>query len=104
MLLKLKQKDGIHHATILHHDIAWKCDNKTVKNLDESAIDDIIYQIQQGLTSSEFTITYGKNGKKETKGWWEIVNWKKIALELYSGAGSRRDFDAACKLFEDNWS
>lgn len=88
---------------IMGHHIKYKV---TVKNvhLTETEIEHIQYMIAQGITSGDLNISYGKNNSKETSGWWEIINWKSIALECYNKLGSEANSDSARKLFNDNWN
>lgn len=86
------------------HDISWYVDAELVKELDEATKEHLIKMIEEGYTSGELNVSYGRGGNLETSGWWNIINWKNIALELYNVTGSEAVAQKARKLFEDNWN
>lgn len=93
---------------ILGHDISWFVDADSIKELDESSIEHIEKLIKDGYTQGSLSICYGKFGstkdQKETSGYWHIINWKNIALELYNVTGSEVNAQKARKLFDENWN
>lgn len=68
---------------VLEHDISWWVDSNSVKELDESSIEHIKKMIEQGITQGELCITYGRHRNLETWGWWYIIKWRDIAMQLY---------------------
>ena len=92
-----------HHIEILNHDIVWWANKNKTKKLDDMSIEHITYQISNGVTSGSLPITSGKLKITKSSGWWEIVNWRNIALELYNSYSSARDSVEARKLFNENW-
>ena len=93
---------------IMEHDIKWHLSANNVP-LNDSDIEHIEYQIGSGYTSGELNVSYGKNNEKETSGWWELINWKDIALGLYNSiANVSKDAQKeaqrkAVKNFNENW-
>jgi len=92
---------------ILQHDISWFVDNERITEMDSASIEHIENLIKNGFSSGEVHICYGKNDEKMASGWWNIINWKNLALALYHVVGSERnpatvkareDFDKAWKF------
>lgn len=82
---------------ILEHDIKWWVESAKVKELDDASMEHIEESIKQGYTSGSLNVTFGKNMNKESVGWWEIVDWKDIALWFYN------ETPGAKKRFDENW-
>ena len=93
---------------ILENDVNWYVDSKTINELDEYSIKHIEQLIHNECGQGELCISL-KNGKS-TYGWWYIVNWEDIALELYnsiknSSVENRPQAQAkAIKRFDENWA
>lgn len=91
---------------ILGNDIIWSADSKSCKELDEASIWHIEDMIRQGYTSGSLEVSMKR---KTTSGWWEIVNWKDIACELYNATQAdivrlKPQMMKAIKRFNDNWN
>lgn len=102
-LQKSKKGTQKHITEIFEHDISWWVDDNKVKELDDSTIEHIEYNIGQGCTSGELCISYGRNNDKEVYGWWTLVDWKDIALALYNAIGNKVKENEAKKLFDETW-
>lgn len=96
---------------ILKHDISWNVLATSVKELDEVSIEHIEKCIQDGYTQGELHISFGKSHEKETSGWWRIINWKNIALDLRNSFLSKASDDekdrilkAAIARFDKEWT
>ncbi len=92
---------------ILGHDISWNVNSKSCVELDECSIEHIETCIKDGITQGELTVYFGKDKDKETNGWWSIINWKDIALELRNsidGGFINKDQIKAVKRFDDIWT
>jgi hypothetical protein len=89
---------------ILKHRISWTCDSETIKELDEWSIEHIEKLIKDGYSSGELYI-----GEEEVRGWWKIINWEDIALELYNALKDIPTYNLnekkkkAITRFDDNW-
>jgi hypothetical protein len=68
------------------HSIKWWVKTESVKELSEFEVDRIEQLIADGYTQGEINMAYtdSRNRDHVTNGWWEIVNWQDIALELYN--------------------
>lgn len=89
--LALIKPQGKMKTQINSHDILWRVDTPAVKELDSSSEEHIEYMIQQGYTCGELHITYGRHNHLTASGWWEIVKWQDIALELYNAINNTMD-------------
>ena len=69
---------------IYNHNIQYWLDKKSVKKLSISDIDYIKSSISNGFTSGELAVAYGKKNNLISYGWWKIVDWESISLELYN--------------------
>lgn len=90
-------------SEILNHDISWFVDSNRVTELDQSSIDHIKQCIEDGISQGSLCVTYGAKHDKESNGWWRIINWKNIALDLYNSVGDGDKIKAAKKQFDENW-
>lgn len=93
---------------LLGHDVSWNVESKSVKELDDSSEQYIIDSIKEGFTQGELHVTFGKNMNRETSGWWEVINWKDIACELYNAFNGETnpvtsEQKKAIKRFNENW-
>lgn len=97
---------------ILSHDVSWYVDKKGVTDL-AGAEEDIERMIKDGYTSGELHLSYGKNNEKTTSGWWHIINWRDIALQLRNsivavkeGTGEvlKEGQKEAVKRFDKEWT
>jgi len=93
-------KDKI--VSILENDILWYVESKSVKELDETSEEYIKKCIQDGISSGELNVSYGRNNNLTASGWWQIINWRDIACELFN-ANTPEKMEAAKKRFNDNW-
>ena len=89
-------------TNILEHNISWYVESNRIKELDSCSIEHIENSITDGYTSGSLNVTYGKNNNLETSGYWSIVDWKDIALELYK-AQTLEEKKKATKRFDENW-
>lgn len=71
---------------ICGHNIKWRVKTKSVKELSEFEQDRIRQLIDEGYSSGEINMAYTDSCNRDhiTNGWWGIVNWQDIALELYN--------------------
>ena len=101
----MKNKNKI--TKILQHDISWFVNSKKITELDSSSIEHIAYCLNDGISSGELVISYGKDGSKTTTGWWRIIDWKNIALVLYNSCDTDNKTPrqvAAMKRFDNEWN
>lgn len=89
------------NTRILNHDISWYVDVKSVTELDECSIEHIETCIKDGISQGDLYISYGKNGVKTANGWWNIINWRDIACELYNAFGNKEREQKAKERFEE---
>ena len=103
-----------NHTDISGNDVSWFVTNKNIKELSEFEIDRISQLIGEGFTSGEIHMAYtdSRNRDHITSGWWNIINWQDIALELYNASKSAEigglpiqtlGMKQAQKRFEENW-
>lgn len=91
------------------HDISWYVNSKSINELSDYEKERISFEIGTGITQGQIVMSYrGKNNVDyETTGWWHIINWKDIALELRNsidGGFINKDQLKAVKRFDDNWT
>lgn len=95
-----------NHTEISGNDISWWVMADSVTDIGETETERIAKMIEDGYTQGEICMSYyGKNNRQyETTGWWEIINWKDIACELYNALPSDTDTQKkARKRFDNNW-
>lgn len=91
------------------HRIKWHVQNKKVTKLTDFEQERIADLIKEDYQQGEINMSYhGKNNVYyETTGWWEIVNWEDIALELYNALKGcnplSKDMKKAIDRFDKNW-
>lgn len=68
---------------ILHHDVSWWVTADDVQALDEGSIEHIQKSITDGYSQGNLNVVFGEDEEQETTGYWQIVNWRNIALGLY---------------------
>lgn len=89
-------------ATILGNDIKWYVENESVTELDDATEAHIMECINEGYSSGQIVMTL--ENEEETTGWWEIIDWEDIALELYNAlVNGSNDVEKAVKRFNENW-
>ena len=94
---------------ICGHDVSWFVNSKSVKELGEFEESRIADLIKDGFNQGELNIScVGHNNRQyETTGWWHIVDWQDIALELYNAIKGCNpvtdDMTKAIKRFDKNW-
>lgn len=98
---------------ILGHDVSWFVDSNRVDELDETSIQHIKECIEDDITQGDLHVCYGKNGDKEASGWWHVINWRSIALDLYNASKSAEigglkintlGMKQAIAKFDDEWT
>jgi len=93
---------------ILGNDVSWYVESNKVTELDEVSIEHIKKCIQDEYNQGALFVSYGKNDEKETSGWWYIVNWEDIALQLRNALPDRMSnqyevLKAAIKRFDNEF-
>lgn len=106
----MKKKQGNYITEILGHDVSWYVDSNSLVELPEWDQEHIAEMIREGYTSGELNVTYrAKNNREyETRGWWHIIKWQDIALQLYNRVKAiifKQPADIeAIKRFDDEWT
>lgn len=102
---------------ICGHNVKWHVSSKSIaaSELSDFEVERIEKLICEGFTSGEIHMDYTTASRRNltTGGWWEIVNWQDIALELYQqlkrvGPNSflkkdQASYKKAIKRFDQNW-
>jgi len=99
----MKKKKGNYITEILCHDVSWWVDVDSVTELDDCSIEHIEQCITDGCRQGDLNVSYGKNMQKEATGWWYIINWKDIALELRN-TYQNGAIETAVRRFDDEWT
>lgn len=91
------------------HDISWYVNSKSINELSDYEKERISFEIAHGITQGQIVMSYrGKNNiDYETNGWWSIINWKDIALELRNSIQTGFITESqikAVKRFDDTWT
>ncbi len=101
-------KNGNFRTTIAGCKISWFVNNTTkITELTEYEEERIQGLLADGYTQGEINMTwYGRNGHSyEATGWWQIMNWEDMAMELYNALRSNNaEMTAkAIKRYEENF-
>jgi hypothetical protein len=89
---------------ILHHDISWEIRYKDIKELDPVSAEHIEYCIGQGISEGDLSVT--DENDEEFTGYWYIINWREVALDLYNSFVADPKVArqvAAMKRFDNEW-
>lgn len=106
----MKKKQGNYITEILGNDVSWYVESPSVTSLSGWDEDHIADMIKEGYSCGEIVTTFrGKNGREyDTRGWWHIIKWQDIALQLYNrvkAIGFKQPADIeAIKRFDDEWT
>lgn len=101
----------IKRKIVLHgHTVTWSISASHIAELPQDNVTYILDQLADDVKSGELIVRYGKNNRKQARGWWEIPNWQDIANELRNAllTGSKKlqtsEIAAkALKRFDENW-
>lgn len=92
-------KIEINHVWIKWNVTDWiTLDARDLKELPEVETEYITKKLSEGYSSGELVA-------EEWRGWWEVINWEDIAMELYNAlkTGDKVAKQKALKRFDDNF-
>lgn len=102
--MKKKTKNqSISFSTINHVNVKWHLPfiDEITESETEGIEDDIESFLKSGYSSGQLIIV---RNDREISGWWEVIDWKSIALDLYNHVGSEANAIRVKSRFDLNWN